>query len=127
METIPIYKREEKAPQKPKEPTLLERCKYFKGEDECPYKDASSAEACYWDIERIAVREASNASSVMLTEAGEDLTRVDLPADLTDAIPAPVLRVAFVVFGNQCSAPYWSPEFATEFSAFLKAYGSNLV
>lgn len=128
MEPIVIHRPNEKVPQKPKEDALLAFCKYFKGEDECPYKDASSAEACFWNIERIAVREAERKSSVMLTDAKDELARVDLPKAVVDTIPAPIIQVAFVLFGKQCSAPYWSAEFASEFEAFLRGgYGSNLV
>lgn len=128
MEPIIISSTEEKVPQKPKEAALLTFCKYFKGEAETPYKDASSAEACFWDIERIAVREAERESSVMLADAKEELARVDLPKTIVDTLPAPILEVAFVFFGKQCSAPYWSAEFAAEFETFLRGgYGSNFV
>lgn len=128
MEPIIVSIPGKKSPQKQKEAGLLASCKYFKGEDQMPFKDSSSPEACFWDVERIAVREASRPESIMLQNAQEDLARVDLPSELTDVIPAPVIQVAFVVFGKQSTYPYWHPEFASAFAEFLRGgYGSNLV
>ena len=127
MEPIVVHLPNEKVPQSKKEDALLANCKYFHGEDECPFKDASSAEACFWNIERIATREAAIESSVMLSDAKAELSRVNLPKTITDAVPAPVIQVAFVIFGKQCSAPYWSDEFASEFEAFLRGYGLKVV
>jgi hypothetical protein len=128
MEPIVIHLPNKKVPQKPKEEPLLARCKYFHGEEENPYKDTSSAEACFWDIERIAVRESEHEKSEFLDAAKEELERVKLPKELTDEIPEPVIQVAFVKYGFQCSAAYMSPEFKTGFETFLKmGYGLNLV
>ena len=127
MEPIVIHLPNQKVSQKPQETALLAKCKYFKGEDECPYKDAASAEACFWNIERVAIREAALESSDMLNAAEEELARVNLPKSVKDAFYAPILQVAFVFFGKQASYPYWHPEFAAEFQTYLEGYGLNLV
>ena len=110
-----------KVVQSPKDGVLLANCKYFKGEDENPFKDTSSVEACFWDIERIATREVARESSIMLSDAKLDLTRVSLPQKIVDTIPAPILLVAFVIFGRQSTAPYWSSEFAKNFETFIRS------
>ena len=115
------YHPDKKVSQKPKEDALIALCKYFNGEDKCPYKDASSVEACFWNIERIAVREVSRTSSIMLSDAKEDLAHVRLPETISDTVPAPFLQVAFVLFGKQYSAPYWSSEFARDFEVFVRS------
>ena len=64
METIPLHTDKEKAPQKPKEPTLKEGCKYYGGEDVCPFVEdgeipsmtvdyaPKNTKAFWWAVER---------------------------------------------------------------------------